>query len=42
MRLRIYHSIWQNPRPDEEVVSFDSVSKLTTTAAPFLIAVTVE
>ena len=41
-RLRIYHSTWENPRPDEEVVSFDFVSKMTTTAAPFLIAVTVE
>jgi len=41
-RLRIYHSAWENPRPDEQVVSFDFVSKMTTTAAPFLIAVTVE
>lgn len=41
-RLRIYHSTWENPRPDAEVVSFDFVSKMTTTAAPFLIAVTVE
>ena len=41
-RLRIYHGTWENPRPDEEVVSFDFVSKMTTTAAPFLIAVTVE
>jgi WD40 repeat protein len=41
-RLRIYHSTWENPRPDDEVVSFDFVSKMTTTAAPFLIAVTVE
>jgi WD40 repeat protein len=41
-RLRIYHSSWDNPRPDEEVVSLDFVSRMTTTAAPFLIAVTVE
>jgi eukaryotic-like serine/threonine-protein kinase len=41
-RLRIYHSTWENPHPDQEVVSFDFVSKMTTTAAPFLIAVTVE
>jgi WD40 repeat protein/tRNA A-37 threonylcarbamoyl transferase component Bud32 len=41
-RLRIYHSTWDNPRPDEEVVSFDFVSRMTTTAAPFLIAVTVD
>lgn len=41
-RLRIYHSTWENPRPDEEVVSLDFVSRMTTAAAPFLIAVTVE
>ena len=41
-RLRIYHAVWDNPRPDQEIVSFDFVSKMTTTAAPFLIAVTIE
>lgn len=41
-RLRIYHAAWENPRPDQEVVSFDFVSKMTTSAAPFLVAVTVE
>jgi hypothetical protein len=41
-RLRIYHAVWDNPRPDQEIVSFDFVSKMTTTAAPFLIAVTLE
>ena len=41
-RLRVYHAVWDNPRPDQEIVSFDFVSKMTTTAAPFLIAVTVE
>ena len=41
-RLRIYHSTWENPQPDKEVVSFDFVSRMTTTAAPFLIAVTVD
>ena len=41
-RLRIYHAVWDNPRPDEEIVSFDFVSKLTATAAPFLIAATIE
>ena len=41
-RLRIYHAVWDNPRPDQEIVSFDFISKLSTTAAPFLIAVTVE
>jgi WD40 repeat protein len=41
-RLRIYHAAWDSPRPDQEIVSFDFVSKMTTTAAPFLIAVTLE
>jgi len=41
-RLRIYHSTWENPRPDEKVVGFDFVSKMTTSAAPLLIAVTLE
>lgn len=41
-RLRIFHSSWENPHPDKPVVSFDFVSRMTTTAAPFLIAVTVE
>ncbi len=31
-----------NPAPDQEVVSFDFVSRITTTAAPLLCAVTVE
>jgi hypothetical protein len=34
--------VWDNPRPDQEIVSFDFVSKKTATAAPFLIAVTLE
>jgi WD40 repeat protein len=42
VRLRIFHAAWDNPRPDQEIVSFDFVSKMTTTAAPFLIAVTLE
>jgi WD40 repeat protein len=41
-RLRIYHAAWDNPRPDQEIVSFDFVSKMTATAAPFLVAVTLE
>jgi hypothetical protein len=41
-RLRIYHATWDNPRPDQEIVSFDFVSKMTITAAPFLMAVTLE
>jgi len=40
-RLRLYQSVWDNPRPDLEVVSFDFVSAMTS-SAPFLIAVTVE
>jgi hypothetical protein len=42
VRLRLFHAVWDNPRPDQEIVSFDFVSKMTTTAAPFLIAVTLE
>jgi hypothetical protein len=34
--------VWDNPRPDQEIVSFDFVSRMTATAAPFLIAVTLE
>ncbi len=41
-RLRLFHTIWENPRPEQEVVSIDFVSKLSPTAAPFLVAVTVE
>jgi len=41
-RLRIYNATWENPRPDQEVVSFDFVSKMNASAAPFLVAVTVE
>lgn len=41
-RLRVFHAVWDNPRPDEEIVSFDFDSTMTATAAPFLIAVTVE
>jgi WD40 repeat protein len=37
VRIRSYHVVWDNPRPDQEIVSFDFVSKMTTTAAPFLI-----
>jgi WD40 repeat protein len=41
-RLRVYHVVWDNPRPDQEIVSFDFVTKQTTIAAPFLLAATVE
>jgi hypothetical protein len=40
-RLRVYQCYWDNPEPELEVVNFDFVSALTT-SAPFLIAVTVE
>jgi hypothetical protein len=40
-RLRLFQTSRDNPRPDLEVVSFDFVSAMTT-SAPFLIAVTVE
>jgi WD40 repeat protein len=40
-RLRVYQTAWDNPRPDEEVVSIDLVSKMTC-SAPFIIAITVE
>ena len=41
-RLRVFHAVWDNPRPDQEIVSFDFVSKATNPAPPFLVAVTVE
>lgn len=40
-RLRVYQRSWENPRPNEEVVSLDLVSTMTA-SAPFVIAVTVE
>ncbi|MCL4176368.1 MAG: protein kinase [Verrucomicrobia bacterium] len=39
--LRLYHSNWENPRPDLEVKTLDCVSELTR-SAPFIIAITVE
>jgi len=39
--LRLYLTPYENPQPDLEVTSLDFVSKMTT-AAPFLIALTVE
>jgi len=41
LRLRLYLTPYENPRPDLEVTSIDFVSKLTH-AAPFLVALTVE
>jgi len=39
--LRLYLTTYDNPRPDVEVTSIDLISKMTT-AAPFLVAMTVE
>jgi len=39
--LRLYLTTYDNPRPDVEVTSIDFVSKMTT-AAPFLVAMTVQ
>jgi hypothetical protein len=40
--LRFFKSVWENPRPDEEIVSIDYVSAKTFSIYPFLIAITVE
>ena len=40
-RVRLYKSTWENPHPDKEIASMDFVSRMTT-AAPFLVAVTVD
>jgi len=40
--LRIFKSVWENPRPDEEIVSIDFISSETRGLLPFLIAITVE
>ena len=40
--LRLYKSVWENPRPDEEIISIDYVSTKTQGLLPFLIAITVE
>ena len=39
--VKIYKRTWENPHPDDEVVSVDFVSKVTR-CGPFLIALTVE
>lgn len=41
-RLRIYHAVWDNPRPDQEIVSFEFVTKTAPIVEPFLVAVTLE
>jgi len=40
--LRLFKSVWENPRPDEEIVSIDYVSSETQNLLPFLIAITAE
>ena len=40
--IRIFKSVWENPRPDEEIASIDYVSTMTKGLLPFLIAITVE
>jgi hypothetical protein len=39
--IQLYKSTWEIPRPDAEIVSMDFVSAKQT-AAPFLVAITVE
>jgi hypothetical protein len=42
-KLRLYVSSWKNPKPGQQVVSIDYVSKKTeTVAAPFCLAITLE
>ena len=41
-KLRLFKSVWENPRPDEEIVSIDYVSTETKYLLPFLIAITTE
>jgi hypothetical protein len=41
-RLRIFHAFWDNPRPDQEIVSFEFVTKTAPIVEPFLVAVTLE
>ncbi len=40
--LRLFNSVWENPRPEEEIVSIDYISTETTGLLPFLIAITME
>lgn len=39
--VRLFHTVWTNPRPDTEITSIDFVSTMTS-AAPFLVAITGE
>lgn len=40
--LRLFKSVWENPRPDLEIASIDYVSSETHNLLPFLIAITAE
>jgi hypothetical protein len=43
MSLRLYHAVWENPRPEAEIatLTFDALPKQFT-AGPFLVAITLE
>jgi hypothetical protein len=42
-KLRLYETVWMNPRPDQAVRSIDFVSRKTeTAAAPFVVAMSLE
>jgi len=40
--LRLFLCVWENPKPQQKVVSIDFVSTKTTHAAPFCVAITAE
>ena len=40
--LRLFLCEWENPKPQQKVVSIDFVSTKTTHAAPFCVAITAE
>ncbi|MFH1923811.1 MAG: HEAT repeat domain-containing protein [Planctomycetota bacterium] len=42
MKLRLYLTVWENPHPDNKVISISYVSTNTTAAAPFCVAMTAE
>ena len=41
-RLRLYLGVWDNPRPDRDVLCLDYLSRADTACAPFCVAMTVE
>lgn len=40
--VRLYMVTWENPKPDQKVLSIDYVSTFKSAAAPFLVAITLE